>query len=395
MHRLAVCNSEQTGHIPGCGGANDGACGNEGGGWRGVPRSSSGTPAVGSIERGLRELGDGRGASVRKLADAHSPGLRAIIDAVRPELEANWSIEDKAAAALDVILQTLATFRNENWKAVTEAAYGQPEEQYRGPQFDTRAARWRERAQRDEDLQDGPAMKSRLETYRGFFVNAVSRLSEDVEQMFQALNREPSAWERYRRHEPSSPTHLPVTFERVDVLFRLQGNVGVQQLTYRWLKALEPISEIEVVGWYYSQADADLDIVPLANCTLDGELDDLPRGGRIGALKFARTLNPGDDYFFAYSINYRSEKPCRPVVSHEVRGRATKLLTVRVQFDPQAMPDRCWCFEAIGELDGQRVPSLGSDRDLVVSANGYVDHEFKDAVFGRKYGIMWRWEPNG
>jgi len=318
------------------------------------------------------------------------------MDAASPQPGADWSAEDKATAALDVILQVLATMKNQNWRAVTLAAYAQPESQYQSPHFDTRAERWRERARRDEGIEGEEAMRSRLETYRGFFVNAVSRLAEDVERRFHALNREPHAWEAHRTREPSSPTHLPVTFDRVDVLFRLQGHVGIQQLTYRWLTAIEPISEIEVVGWYYGQADANLDIVPLANCTLAGGLDELPRGGRIGTLKFARTLDVGEEYFFAYSIDYNSGQPCRPVVSHEVRGRSTKLLTVRVQFDEQALPALCWYFEAIGEIDGQRVPADGSERHLLVSPNGYVDHTFTDALFGRKYGIMWRWdEANG
>jgi len=65
---------------------------------------------------------------------------------------------------------------------------------------------------------------------------------------------------------------------------------------------------------------------------------------------------------------------------------------VRVLFDPESLPSRCWFFEAVGEIDGHEPPTDKSPRLLTCMPNGYVEQRFENCVYGRKYGIQWTWE---
>ena len=76
----------------------------------------------------------------------------------------------------------------------------------------------------------------------------------------------------------------------------------------------------EAVAWYYNDPDAPVEIIPIANCALDGPLRPLPQGGSCGTLRFSRTLNRSDSYFFAYETRFNSEAPCRPTGASIHRG---------------------------------------------------------------------------
>jgi len=358
-----------------------------------VPRRpGGGEPPRDSIEAGLRDLARDPGPDVRRLSRGDTAGLQAIMSAARTP--SGWPREARATAVLTVIQELIQQLTNPRWRAAALAALRLPADQYIGPDYDSLAGRWRTLAEREGALSDSD-IRRLAEAYRGYWSTAANHLADTVERRFEELNGSPDAWGRYRVGlPPSPPDPLAISFDRTDVLYRFQGYRGLQSISYRWLIAHAPVDHYEPVGWYYNDPNAPVEIVPLANCTLAGPLRDLPQGGRTGTLKFAHTLDGGERYFFAYMIVFNSQQPCRPTVLYDVRGQEMRSLTVRAQFDPKAMPYRCWYFDMGAQSDGSDVPPEGAPELLGVAPNGYVEHNFEHCLRGRKYGLRWLWnEP--
>ena len=352
-------------------------------------RRGGGESPPGSIEAGLRELAKDAGPDIRQLSRGKTENLRGIMQAARTP--PNWPEDAKASAVLTVIQELIREIANPRWKAAALAAFRLPADQYLGAQHDSLAGRWRALASRD-GASSGAGVKERAEAYRGYWVTAASHLSHDVERRFAELNDTTDGWQAYRIGAPPSPPQaLPVSFERTDVLYRFRGRLGVQAITYRWVVANAPIDQYEPVGWYYNEPDAPVEIIPLANCALDGPLRDLPQGGRTATLKFSRTLAHGERYFFAYITQFNSQQPCRPVILYEVKGQRMRTLTIRAQFDVDAMPRRCWHFDVEGQNEGWEVPSDDAPKVLTINPNGYAEWTFEECQRGRKFGLRWQW----
>jgi hypothetical protein len=167
----------------------------------------------------------------------------------------------------------------------------------------------------------------------------------------------------------------------------------VQVISYRWLTAHGPVDHYDAVGWYYNEPDAPVEIIPMANCELDGAIQDLPAGGRVARLRFSHELEEGERYFFAYGTLFNSQQPCRPTILYEVRGLRMDALVVRAQFDPAMKPIRCWFFDVEAQGEGWERPGPQGPELLQIAANGYVEHEFPNCRRGRKYGLRWEWPP--
>jgi hypothetical protein len=354
-----------------------------------VPRRPGGGESPrGSIEAGLRDLAKDAGPDIHQLSRGDTDSLRGIMLAAH--LPEDWPQDAKATAVLAVIQELAGEIANPRWKAAALAAFRLPADQYAGPEYDSLAGRWRGRARMDGVSEH--EIKDRSEAYRGYWVAAANHLAEKVERRLQDLNKASGGWEAYRVGLlPSLPPSLPISFDRTEVLYRLRGYRGIQSVSYRWLVAHAPIDHYDPVGWYYNDPNAPVEIVPLANCSLDGPLRDLPQGGRTGTLKFSHTLDQGEHYFFAYMIVFNSQQPCRPTVLYEVRGQEMRSLTVRVQFDPEAMPDKIWYFDIGAQSEGWETPPDGAPVLLDVALNGYVEHSFGSCQRGRKYGLQWLW----
>lgn len=339
-----------------------------------------------SIEAGLRELVMGEGPNVRRLARRESLGLEHLMTvAATPS---TWAPDVAAAAVVEVIVEQVQGVANPRWRSAAEAALRLPADSFFGEPGESLAKRWKRRA----ELDGRPDVEAAKEAFRGYWTACARSLADRLEVVFEEMARDPTSWDRFAKSEPHSPPlMLPISFDRTDVLYRFDGRVGVQSTSYRWLKAHDPVSYYDAVGWYYNEPNAPVEIVPLANCEVNAPIRDLPAGGRTARLSFARTLSSGDEYFFAYTTMFNSSQPCRPTILYEVRGRRMDNLVVRSQFDRAEMPGLCWYFDVEAQSEGWQEPDSDGAQVLEVAPNGYVEHMFRECRRGRKYGLRWLW----
>jgi hypothetical protein len=352
-----------------------------------VPRRPGGGEASARlIESGIRRLVLGAGPSIRKLLHDHSIEIQGIMQAARPP--SHWSLGNKAAAILSVIHDAINEITNPRWRSATLAAFGIPHDRYRG--IDSVTGRWRELAKREGAR--GAQISSSVERYRGYWMTAAHHLAKEIEFRFRLLDSSVEGWKIFRLSGPQAPPVVaPILFNRSDIIYTFDGYRGVQSYHYHWITVYGDVDCYEPVARYASQPDAAVEIVPIANCELDGPLRDLPLGGRIGTLRFARTLQAGNKCFFAYLTKYNSDLPCRPTILQEVRTLGISSLAIRAQFDVRAIPAKCWYFED----DGSRIPAHDDAPELLkVESNGYVEYTFFTCERGRDYGIRWAWPQN-
>jgi hypothetical protein len=343
-----------------------------------------------SIEQGLKNLVLNAGPNVRDLSQCTRDGYRAILDAAHvPE---GWPPDATASAVLTVIEELAQEIRNPRWQAATLAALRFPANEYIGADCESREGRWKALAERETT--DAEDIKRRVENYRDYWRSAVPRLAEALDDRLRQLNRSPDGWRRFQDEahvHPPLRLSQPLSFDRTEVLYQLEGYRGIQCTTWRWLTAHAPIDGYDAVGWYYNEPNAPVEIIPLANCTSDGPMRDLPMGGVLGRLRFSHVLRPDEQYFFAYVTKFNSDQPCRPTILQEVRGRATRQLTVRVQFDVKTLPSKIWYFDVGTQSEGWQTPDERASEVLEHSPNGYYEKVFDVCTSGRQYGLRWEW----
>jgi len=199
-------------------------------------------------------------------------------------------------------------------------------------------------------------------------------------------------WESHIEDQAARPEQLPdhpFEFDSYHMVFTLRGRAGVECTTYRVLRALQDgIDSYPSVGWYFSDPGSPVEIDALANCRVTG-LTRRPDGGVAAKLKLPHPLRKGESCFFASRIRYASEVEANRVITHEVRSRRVRRLTIGVQFDVAALPEPIWRFS--GDTLNTEPPASGSDAFLAVSELGYVEHIFENCEHGRKIGLQWNW----
>ncbi|MBB5790827.1 hypothetical protein [Jiangella mangrovi] len=329
------------------------------------------------------------GPSAQRLLRRETPGIQALM-AGAPEA---WPPEVRAEAVLRLIYDLITDITNERWQRVAMAAFRNPPEDYVGQSFDSLHNRFRHLALQDLGS-DGGDVEIHIERHRGYWSGAANQLATLLEERLVRMSQAPEEWVVYRReeHQPP-PLLLPISFDRTDVLYQFDGLRGVKVYTYRWLTAHAAIDRYETVAWYYSDPDAPVEVEPLANCVIDGPSRELPQGGRTEALKFSHMLSADEQYFFAYAVHFNSDRPCRPSILYESRGRTIKHLIVRAQFDPRELPAKCWHVDMSAHVSASSEPPDDSPEVMSIPENGYLAHEWRYCQPGRKYGLLWTWRP--
>jgi hypothetical protein len=372
-------------------GCNAGREGAREGGTVVIPHPPGGDSAAETIERGLKNLVLYVGPNVRELCRYTKPGFRALMEAA--SVPDDWADDAKASALLMIIQELVEAIHNPRWHAAAMAAFRLPASEYVGDEYDSRNARWKALAERQG--YEEAEIKQEVLRYRDHWRGAVTQLAADLSDRLSELNRSPASWYRFQAEsapQPPLPLAAPISFDRIEVLYELQGNRCIKCTSWRWVTAHEPVTCYEAVGWYYSEPSAPVEIVPIAHCTLDGPLHELPMGGVLGRLRFSHTLEPGEHYFFAYETRFNSQRPCRPAILYDIRSRELRELTVRVLFDSQALPRKIWYLNVGTQTDGWQVPEDGAPEILQVAPDGYVEHRFEVCRHGRMYGLRWEWQ---
>jgi hypothetical protein len=201
-------------------------------------------------------------------------------------------------------------------------------------------------------------------------------------------------WEQYAEgYTPlkEDPPGGPFKFTRYHMLFRLADRVGIECITYRVMQALsDGVDSYRAVAWYYSDPEADVQILPVANCEV-GDLEPLEKGGAAAILRLPHALRRNETCFFASKVIYHSERESTRIVSHEVRSHSVDKLTIGIQFDPEAPPSSVWHYSG-GREAGMKRPQGDSSDFLRMSELGFISHDFLKCLNGRRYGIQWDWE---
>lgn len=144
-----------------------------------------------------------------------------------------------------------------------------------------------------------------------------------------------------------------------------------------------------------SPEQADIELKALLNCRI-GRIDTIktsePNEIRRADVLLPHPLLRGETCFFATSATYHRDAGSDDFTQVEVTGQRADRVRVRVQFDPNAVPLRCWTFEGGPEADKWLEPVGDSTRLRAISELGYVEHEFRDLPAASKAGLVWRWE---
>lgn len=341
--------------------------------------SKESTEARAAVEAVLTELTRGAGASPEKLMSADAAVLREFA-----QLPQDWSVELQARALLQVITEVVSHVPDPKQRAATQVALGLD------PAHPGKSANQRLLSLTpDSESTSGNARKIRDYWYRArapLAVKLIDKLSE--------VNGT-EGWSAYKTAYPVVIQEIshPLFFERYDILYRFSGRTGIGSISYRWAVALqEHVRTYRVVGWYYNDPYAPISFRSLANCRV-GRSGELPLGGRFADLEFMHNLSVGERYFFASETEYNTTEACKPIVSHQVSSQGIKILAIRVQFDPEDMPKKVWAFDIALEAELASPQDAGAQL-IRVSPGGYVDHEFTNCHFGRRYGFRWEWPGN-
>jgi hypothetical protein len=327
-----------------------------------------------TLQEVLSALANGGGATPEQIA---SPIGQALRDLARFPPEWPWDVQ--AGAIRNVISEVVESLEDARNRETARAQLGLT------PQYSSG-----DPAKRMSVLLGSGALEPEY-TY-GYSQQIYLALDQMLRQRLSQLNAT-GDWERYASgysSPPEEPVSYPFKFERYHMLFTLRKRVGIECTTYRLLRALiDGVDSYRAIAWYYSDPDAEVEVIPIANCRVayQNPLDD---GGAAAMLELPHKLREGETCFFASKVIYHSSRETTRIVSHDVRSQSVDRLTIGIQFDMDSLPSSAWHYTGSREV-GTRRPSQGSTEFLPMSEFGFVSHEFHGCENGRRYGIQWDW----
>jgi hypothetical protein len=322
----------------------------------------------------LRALANGEGATPEQIA---SPIGQALRDLAHFPPEWPWDVQ--ARAIRNVISEAVESLGDARNRETARAQLGLTP-QYSSPNPARRIGVF---------LGSGSLEPERTQGYSQQIYLALDQM---LRQRLSQLNAT-GGWERYASGyspPPEEAVSYPFKFERYHMLFTLRERVGIECTTYRILRALvDDVDSYTAIAWYYSDPDAEVEVLPVANCRVTSR-SPLDKGGAAVTLQLPHKLREGETCFFASKVIYHSSRETTRIVSHDVRSQSVDMLTIGIQFDMDALPSSVWHY-AGGREVGTRRPSQVSTEFLPMSELGFVSHQFRACENGRRYGIQWDW----
>ena len=325
-------------------------------------------------QEALSALASGEGATPEQIA---SPLGRPLRDLAYVPPQWPWNVE--ATAIRNVISEVVESLADAHNREAARAQLGL------APQYSSH-----DPAQRMETLlASGAFDPERISAYSQQIYPALAQMLR--ERLLQ-LNSTGGWLEYAAGYSPPEEeiVSYPFKFERYHMLFSLAKRVGIECTTYRVLRALDDgVSSYKAIAWYYSDPEAAVEVIPIANCRV-ASIEPQEDGGAAAVLELPHPLRRGETCFFASKVIYHSSRETTRIVSHDVRSQSVDRLTIGIQFDMDAPPFSVWHYTGDGEV-GMRRPSPDSNSFLPMSELGFVSHKFRACKHGRRYGIQWDW----
>ncbi|MEV6448048.1 hypothetical protein [Amycolatopsis sp. NPDC051716] len=199
-----------------------------------------------------------------------------------------------------------------------------------------------------------------------------------------------------------SPGAQPVFVERMLVSVVMRRRLVSRRITERDIVACEDgVDGFDVLASAGRTADlSELPVKAIWACRLSTPRAKPPAPAR---LRFPKVLRRGDRHHFVSETWDEDaegwQRRIGVVVDHhgvapgafDDHGRPIAGLTVRVNCDPQCLPDACWWYAEETEPGRLRRPPDG-DRRLLEVGDGFVEHTFEGPCQPREgYGIVFRW----
>jgi len=325
-------------------------------------------------QEALRALASGEGATPEQIA---SPLGRPLRDLAYVPPQWPWNIQ--ATAIRNVISEVVESLADAHHRETARAQLGLT------PQYSSR-----DPAKRMETLLASGALEPGHTAEYSREINPA--LAQMLEDRLSQLNST-GDWSKYAAGYKAPTEEVishPFKFERYLMLFSLRNRVGIECTTYRVLRALKDgVNSYKAIAWYYSDPDAPVEVIPVANCRV-ASMEPGESGGTAAVLELPHTLRRDETCFFASKVVYRSSRETTRIVSHDVRAQSVDRLTIGIQFDIADLPFSVWHYAGSRDV-GMRRPPPGSNDLLAISEFGFVSHTFHACEHGRRYGIQWDW----
>jgi len=349
----------------------------------------------GELADWLRELAKSDGITTARLRNSS-----LLKHAHMPD---TWSQDVAVARLLDLIRDAIAQLSRANAEiAITALNLNQeidaptPTRRYRNliRRLETRNA-----AARGDDKPEpwsGPLhVTSLAKRWKGL----VGELARAITVSIDAHNRD--GWGAFPI--PDDATLQPFIVDRLEASYFLDKHRACREaITQRWLTAHLGPSHMPSIDHYVARArysgvpggnaNVPTRIAPLLNCA-SGEAEVGLDGWVTSKMYFPNALQDGQSVFFSSRVSYDTDQPMDPVASIQVTSLGIRKLIMRVQFDPEQTPSRCWVFAGHNYSD-MRKPPKPEDSSTFREPNGigYVDYEESNCRPGWSYAICWEWD---
>ncbi|HWL36382.1 MAG TPA: hypothetical protein VNQ77_09315 [Frankiaceae bacterium] len=183
----------------------------------------------------------------------------------------------------------------------------------------------------------------------------------------------------------------PWTFVSLDLTYRLAGRAVRETEQVCVVRAVEDGVDRYRAIYYWKEGEGPpARLVMYEGGTLLDDTQTLQAGLRVATIRLPRPLAAGELHRLRYDVVYAGDEESEPICAVHIVW-PVDALTVRVAFDPEAMPVAVWRLAGLPP-DGA-TPGPDAAAALVPDGSGYVDAQFSRPAISRLHGIAWEWTP--
>lgn len=198
----------------------------------------------------------------------------------------------------------------------------------------------------------------------------------------------------------NDPSFDPFILNNAIVYGVVKGRHSVERTIERRVTATK-----DNVSHYVQRVSCDpggsstqIDLVAAMNCEI-GRTKLLSVPGEqlllVADVLLPESLSVGDSCVFTTTAVISAPRATQPTkigaVSFAVSAQRVDHLCIRVQFEKNDLPRKCWAFPEGSMLDRWIEPPDDSDRILRVSRFGFVEQEFHNPARASTVAVVWIW----